>query len=367
MRRSAIFVTSFLAVLIVSAATPTAQTKPTLTPADYDQFESVSPAAPRGGLSPNGKWLAYNINRIGGENELRIIPATGPSEEPRVVKFGSGASFTSNSEWLAYGIGQSEAEQERLRTARQPIQRKLGLLNLGTKTETIIDGVETFAFDRTGQAIAMKRYAPVPASGSGTGAPAPAAPPPAGRAGGAAAPAAPVGTTLMVRDLASGTTTTFGNVTEYAWQAADNGRLLAMVISAEGQAGNGIHLFNPATSVLKVLDASAADYSAIVWRPDSADLVALRSKNNDKRDGPTQVALAWTSLGQPGERAMTLDSSTGALPIAQPGCAGDIHAGVWPFSPQNLQARATRHIPQPYRSIPVTARQDRHRGTVGER
>src|SRR5687768_673875 len=180
MRRSAIFVTSFLAVLIVSAATPTAQTKPTLTPADYDQFESVSPAAPRGGLSPNGKWLAYNINRIGGENELRIIPATGtpPSEEPRVVKFGSGASFTSNSEWLAYGIGQSEAEQERLRTARQPIQRKLGLLNLATKTETIIDGVETFAFDRTGQSIAMKRYAPAPPAGAGgTGAPAPATPP----------------------------------------------------------------------------------------------------------------------------------------------------------------------------------------------
>ena len=316
MRKSAILVTSFLAVLIVSAATPTAQTKPTLKPADYDQFESVSPGASRGGLSPNGKWLVYTINRIGGDNELRIIPATGAtaSESPRVVAFGTGAAFTSNSDWLAYGIGQSEAEQERLRTARQPIQRKLGLLNLGTKTETIIDGVETFAFDRTGQTIAMKRYAPAPPAG----APAPAAPPAGGRGGAAgASPAAAVGTTLMVRDLASGTTTTFGNVTEYAWQAADNSRLLAMVISAEGQAGNGIHLFNPATSVLKVLDASAADYSAIVWRPDSADLVALRSKTNDKRDGPTQVALAWTSLGQPGERALTLDSSTGALPIAQ--------------------------------------------------
>src|SRR5687768_14123427 len=117
MRKSAILVTSFLAVLIVSAATPTAQTKPTLTPADYDQFESVSPGAPRGGLSPNGKWLAYNINRIGGENELRIIPATGAtaSEPPRVVAFGTGAAFTSKSEWLAYGIAQSEAEQERLR------------------------------------------------------------------------------------------------------------------------------------------------------------------------------------------------------------------------------------------------------------
>ena len=101
MRRSITFAASFLTLLIVSAASPTAQTKPTLTPADYDQFESVSAGAARGGLSPNGKWLVYNINRIGGDSELRIIPATGASEAPRVIAFGSGASFSPNSEWLA--------------------------------------------------------------------------------------------------------------------------------------------------------------------------------------------------------------------------------------------------------------------------
>ena len=317
MRKSAILLTSFLAVLIVSAATPTAQSKPTLTPSEYDQFETISAGAPRGGLSPNGKWLVYNINRIGGDNELRLIPATGSSEAPRVVAFGSGAAFTSNSEWLAYGIGQSEAEQDRLRAARQPIQRKLGLLNLASKTETIIDGVESFAFDRTGQTIAMKRYAPAPATGGPAGATPPAAPPAGGRGGAPAAPAAAIGTTLLVRDLATGNTMTFGNVSEYAWQASDHGRLLAMIISAEGQAGNGIHLFNPATSVLKVLDAAAADYSSLVWRNDSADLAALRSKVNEKYDGPTQVALAWTSLGQASEKALTLDATTGALPMSK--------------------------------------------------
>ena len=92
MRRSAILVTAFLAVTIVSAAKPTAQSKPTLTPADYDQFESVSPGATRGGLSPDGKWLVYNINRVGGDNELRLIPSAGSSDAPKVVAFGSGAT-----------------------------------------------------------------------------------------------------------------------------------------------------------------------------------------------------------------------------------------------------------------------------------
>jgi dienelactone hydrolase len=318
MRRSAIVLIAVAACVSAWAVAPTAQTRATLTPADYDQFENLTAGAPRGGLSPDGKWLAYGISRVGGNNELRIVPATPtPGVEPRVVAFGTQAGFNAASTWLAYAIGQSEAEQERLRTARQPIQRKLGLLNLGTRTETIIDGVESFAFDRTGQSLAMKRYAPV---APGAAAPAAGAAPPAGRGGGApgaATPAAAIGTTLMVRDLASGVDTTFGNVTEYAWQASDGGRLLAMVISAEGQAGNGIHLFNPATSVLKVLDASAADYSAITWRDDAADLVALRSKTSDRHDGPTQVALAWTSLGQPGERLHTLDPTGGALPATQ--------------------------------------------------
>ena len=52
-----------------------AQTKPPVTPADYGQFETLAPAGfgnASGGLSPDGKWLAYGINRSNRSNELRI-------------------------------------------------------------------------------------------------------------------------------------------------------------------------------------------------------------------------------------------------------------------------------------------------------
>lgn len=309
MRRALHSAAALIVFVAAMAAHPLTQSRPTLTPADYDQFESITPGAARGGLSPDGKWLAYGVNRVGGANELRITKV-GEVTPVKTVPFGSQAAFSPDSAWLVYGIGYSEEEQERMRTARTPIQRKLGLYNLITNSETIIDGIETFALDRAGRAIAMKRYA---STGS---APAPAAAPPAGRAGGpagaSATPAAPVGTTLIIRDLATGTETTFGNVSEYAWQPADNGRLLAMTISADGQAGNGIHLYDPATSRLRVLHSSAADYSALVWRDDSSDLVALRSKTSDKHDGPTQVAMAWLSLGQPNEQARTIDPTANA-------------------------------------------------------
>ena len=61
---------------------------------------------------------------------------------------------------------------------------------------------------------------------------------------------------------------TFGNVTEYSWQPRDGARLLAMVISADGQAGNGIQVFDAATSILRPLESTATDYSALVWRDD---------------------------------------------------------------------------------------------------
>ncbi|MGE3342233.1 MAG: prolyl oligopeptidase family serine peptidase [Vicinamibacterales bacterium] len=290
-----------LAVLLTAVVS--AQSKPTLTPADYDQFESVSAGASRGGLSPDGKWLLYAINRVGGKNELRLA-RVGERAPVKVVEYASGASFTSGSDWIAYGIGYSEEETERMRTARTPIRRKLGLYELATGTETIIEGIESFAFDRAGQAVAMKRYAPAPAGnaaaagGAGGG---------AGAAGGSAAAAAPVGTTLLVRDLKTGTETTFGNVTEYAWQPTDNGRLLAMIISADGQAGNGVHLFDAATSRLTVLHAASADYSGLTWRDDSSDLAVLRSKTLDTKDGPTEVAMAWLSVGQPNQQVRTLD------------------------------------------------------------
>ena len=303
---------------LVVSATPGAQStsaKPTLKPADYDQFETVTAAAARGGLSPDGKFLAYTVGTIGGKSELRVLQIGG--EVKKTIAYATGAAFTSNSLWIAYSIGVSQEEQDRLTAARQPIRRKLGILNLADNTETVIDGIDSFQFDRTGQTIAMRRAAPAPAGG-GAPAASPAPAPAPGRGGAAPAPAAPLGGTVLVRDLRSGATTTFGNVSEFSWQPRDGGRLFAMIISADGRAGNGVQIFDAASSVLRVLEEAEADYSALVWRDDSSDLLVLKSKTDDKRDGPTQIVTAWSSVGSGSERKMVLDpTSVGALAVDQ--------------------------------------------------
>jgi len=257
------------------------QGKPPVPSADYGPFETLAMVPNRGGLSPDGKWLAYGINRANRNNELRVVNvATGAVT---VAAFGAQPSFGPNSRWIAYSIGLSEAQQDKLRKDKKPIRNKLGLLELASTQTTVVDGIESFSFDATGSYLAMRHYAPDKKDAS--------------PADGAAAEGdeTPPGATLIVRDLAAGRDTTFGNVAEFAWQ--DKGRLLAMAISAEDKAGNGVQLFDPQGATLRVLDSSPSIYTALAWRKDSADLAVLKSSTDDGRDGPSHVALAWTRLG----------------------------------------------------------------------
>ncbi len=288
-RRSSIALLGMVAIAAALAVAAAAQSKPPAGPADWAQWESLVPQA-RGGLSPDGRWLAYGINRSNRENELRVTNIADGTT--KVAPFGSQPAFSADSKWLAYGIGYSEAQEEKLRQQKKPVHRKLGLLNLSSGETVTVDGVEAFAFNPRGTHLAMRRYAP-----ERQGPPAESAP---------SDDAGTPGATLIVRDLASGRDTTFGNVSEYAWQ--DKGPLLAFAINADDKTGNGVQLYDPSSGSLRVLDSATAVYTALVWRRDADDLVVLRSKTDEKREGATYVALAWTGL--PGTAAPRVFDST---------------------------------------------------------
>src|SRR5207244_1190050 len=201
-------------------------------------------------------------------------------------------AFSADSRWAAYAIGVSEAQDEKLKKEKKPLRKKVGLLNLQSSAATSVDEVESFAFDASGTHLAMRHYAPEPEKKSGD------APP--------AEPSdAPAGATLVVRDLASGRDTTLGNVGEFAWQ--DKGPLLAVTISTSDKVGNGVQLLNPQSGTLRVLDSATSVYSGLAWRKESADLAVLQSKTDDRHDGPTEAALAWTRVDQPAEARHAFD------------------------------------------------------------
>src|SRR5260370_15102979 len=282
--------TAKLAVLLISCLIIWAQTKAPVTPKDYGQFETLAAT----GLSPDGKWMAYGINRSNRENELRITNMADGTN--KVVAFGSQPVFSSDSRWVGYSIGVSEAQQEKLRKHKKPERRKLGLMNLANGEQTTVDAVESFVFSPNGAYLAIRRYPPEKKD-----------PPPPDPATAADTDATP-STTVIVRNLANGRETAFGNVSEFAWQdVPKTGRLLALAISTEDKAGNGVQLFDPETGALRVLDSSSSIYSGLAWRKKSADLAVLRSQTDDQHDGPTQIALAWAHLTEPSKAGHQYD------------------------------------------------------------
>jgi dipeptidyl aminopeptidase/acylaminoacyl peptidase len=266
-----------------------AQSKPIPAPADYGQFESLQAIPGNSGVSPDGRWIAYGVNRSNRNNELRITKVADGSTT--AVPFGTQPVFSADSQWAAYAIGLSESQEEKLRSDKKPIHRKAGILDLARSSKIVVDDIETFAFNASGSHLALRRYAPEPDKKPGDDA--------------AADSEGPRGSTLVVRHLATGRDTTFGNVAEFAWQ--DKGRLLAIAIATEDKTGNGVQLFDPETGALRVLDSSSSTYSGLAWRKTAADLAVLRSRTDDRHDGPTHVALAWTHVSDASETRRTYD------------------------------------------------------------
>jgi dipeptidyl aminopeptidase/acylaminoacyl peptidase len=307
MRR--ILITACLGCLILTIAFG-AQTKPPATFADYGQWESIAPAGGRGGFSPDGRFVSYSITRSNRDSELRIAKIADGTT--KVIAFGAQPAYSSDSKWLAYRIGQSEAEQERLRNEQRPVQNKLGLLNLGSGETTTVDAIDSFSFSSDGAYLAMRPSSAAPAAGTAASAAGGARG--GGRGGGDGAGGAEdaLGTTLIVRQLSSGRDMTFGNISQFAWQDAERSHMLAMIISASGKTGNGVHLYDPETNVIRVLDSSPSIYTDLAWRKDAPDLAVFRAKTDEKREGSTYAVLAWTGLGK-AERLRIYDPSADAI------------------------------------------------------
>ena len=276
------------AVVLAAGAGAAAQTapKPAITPQDYAKWEQLGFATT---VSDDGHWLAYTISRVDEENELRIARLDG--DTAFTVPNGSAPQFSKDGRWLAYAIGVGPKERKRIEDQKKTVRTKLGLRNLLTGDTLVFDDVAGSDFSDDGAYLVMRRYPSEVGNGRDQH-----------------------GTDIVVRDLASGIETNFGNVAQFAWQ--DEGGLLGMVIDAEGQAGNGVQIFEPATGRLRTLESRAARYRTLVWREDDDDLAVLRVGADTARyEDSTHVVLAWRDLAGKRPVAFTFDpDSSGGFP-----------------------------------------------------
>ena len=94
------------------------------------------------------------------------------------------------------------------------------------------------------------------------------------------------GATLILRQLSSGHDTSFGNVSEFAWQDLPwRGTLLAMTINSEDKTGNGLQLFNSETRPSGFSTLQTQFTVAWLGARTAPTSPFSRSKSDDHREG----------------------------------------------------------------------------------
>ena len=96
MPRLGSFVAIVVAATSISAQQPHAAAKPTLTSADYAKWETLG----AGALSPDGKWVAYDLRRGNGTTELHYRAVS--SDKDQSARSATNPQFSANSRWLLY-------------------------------------------------------------------------------------------------------------------------------------------------------------------------------------------------------------------------------------------------------------------------
>ncbi|MBU6365479.1 MAG: prolyl oligopeptidase family serine peptidase [Gemmatimonadetes bacterium] len=236
----------------------------------YDEWRTISGAT----LSPDGRWAVYTVSPVVGEGELVARATTGTTEH-RVPRGFTGrpqlqpaadsaalfspqpAQVSADSRFAVFLVYPPRADVERARGRRgaTPPRNTLAILELSTGTVTRIPAVRSFRLPRDGGRFLAYQLEDTTAARPGQG----------GGQGAVTAPAPrrETGTTLVLRELATGTEVRVEGVTGYAFDEGE--RWLGYTVTTRDGAGNGAFVRALATGAVTPLLTGAATYRGLTF------------------------------------------------------------------------------------------------------
>jgi dipeptidyl aminopeptidase/acylaminoacyl peptidase len=277
-------------VLLAALAAPSAQDKPAekaappagphaMTLQDILAWKSIGSAE----LSADGNWFMYRLSPLEGESEI-VIRETKADKEHRfpigeAPRFGASArtGFSSDSKWAAFLSYPGSKDMKTLRKEKKRVTTTAVLVNLATGEKMEFEKVRGLAFSGENPGfLALHRYAPESQEKEKD---------------------KWTGSDLVLRELATGKEVNVGNVAEYAFDK--NGRRLAVVIDAQGQAGNGIQLRDMASGAVISLDNDKATYKALSWTEKGEAFAALKGKEDKGYEDKLWSVVAYEGFQDP--------------------------------------------------------------------
>ena len=280
MRRSRLAAAPFAALLFVALLVPalSAQTGPRpLTLEDYGPWSRITQVE----LAPDGSWMTYAYAPNEGDATFFVRSLDGSTTHEAMN--GAGAEFSPDSRWVAYLTSPAQAEADAARERREPVRRTLHLRNLATGEVQSVVGASGFDFSADARFIAIHR-ARTDTDAEHTGA------------------------DLQLRDLTTGSSLTFGNVSEYSF--SESGGQLAILVDAADRSGNGLYLIDPADGRMRSLRVSDKRYEDLAWNDAGTALAVLEGDTPEGMEQRANSLVVATRVGG-GTPAVVVAGSSG--------------------------------------------------------
>ncbi len=286
-----------------------------LTIADANDWQRVSQFA----LSPNGKWSGHVVMPNEGDGTVIIArtesaktqekeadkkKASGSSDKSKnedqatpsdryefEVGPGSGRiQFSHDSMFAAFMESPRDKAAKAAKKSGTPLKNKAVLVNLTTGEKTEFEDAQRFSFSgENPKSLAIGKMKPKgrPSGDKGWD-----------------------GTDLLIHDLNTGAQINIGNVKSFSFNKS--GKLLAMIIDAEGKSGNGLQLFHVNDSRIELLDSEKAKFGSLSWTREGDAIALLKAKKDDEFENDRRTLLAFSEVGGTQQKKFMLDPTKDA-------------------------------------------------------
>jgi hypothetical protein len=323
--------------------------KKALTQADWDTWKSISSPA----LSNDGKWAAYTLIPQVGDGELVIRsttgnteyrvprgylgrpnnipgglrgPAGGTGEEAPTGPNATPAQFTADSKYVIVATQASKEEVERAgrgRGANAANQQNVAIISLADGQVTTVAGARSFRLAKDNGIWVAYNASPDSVVGDATpGAAANAAGGRGGRGGrggggGAAGARRQFGSTLVLRNLATGSEEKIPDVLTYAFD--DSAKVFAYTVVSRDSTKDGAFIRNMANGQVTTLLAGHGDYKSLVFDHDQKNLLFVSDKDEFGRPAPRYAVYEASISGGAAKAIITPNMVPTGLHVSDAG------------------------------------------------
>ena len=296
--RWAVLVALAAACAIGLTATLSAQAKRPITHDVYESWKSIQGTK----VARDGGWLVYALTPQEGDTELVAHNLTTGSEfrHPR----GRDAVITADGRFVVFTIAPPKADVDKAKKEKKKPEEMpkngLGIMNLSTGKVDAVEKVKSFKLADEGSRLVAylleaekAKEAPKPEAKPDEKKPAadPAAKKPRDKKKDA-------GTALVVRELATGTTVSINEVTEYTW--TKDGGWLAYATSSDPKTPekDGVFARKSADGTVKTLATGLGHYKGLAFDEAGAQLAFVSDRDDYKADAPAFKLYHWAATAE---------------------------------------------------------------------